>query len=230
MKIAICDDEIQDIEHLKECIALHSDQHAIVGFLSAHDFLNQLSLGEHFDLLFLDVQMPDADGWEIAKRLKQIKSKIYIAMVTIHGEYIFDCFDRVDWFTPKPITQEKVWKILDKATEKLYPVAFEFQTDKTTILSLTAPEIIYFEVQRNDVFIHTTHGVFKVRLSLKKVKDMLVAFPQFVQVHNSFIINLEHYDRLEKGHVIMQGNDSIKLTRTYHTPFLKALNDFVRNN
>lgn len=139
MKIAICDDDIEDIEHLRKSIQAHSCEHEIVDFLSAKAFLKRFYDGEHFDLLFLDVQMPDSDGWEIARELKQARHKIFIAMVTVHGEYIFDCFDRVDWFAPKPVAEEKVRQILNSAEERLYPVTFKFQTEKIDV-ELTAPE------------------------------------------------------------------------------------------
>jgi len=55
--------------------------------------------GERFDLLFLDVQMPDSDGWEITKEIKAANIHIYVAMATGMGDY--NCFDRVDWFAVK---------------------------------------------------------------------------------------------------------------------------------
>lgn len=227
MKIAICDDEIRDIEHLRKNIQSHSDEHEIAEFLSAEVFLNRIYGGEHFDLIFLDVQMPYSDGWEIARELKQAKHKIFLAMVTVHGEYIFDCFDRVDWFAPKPVSQEKVWQILNSAKERLFPMAFEFQTDKLTI-ALTAPEIIYFEVRRNTLFVHSTGGRYEVRLSLKKAKDMLKGCPQFVQPHSSYIINLDHYSDIKGAYIILKNQEEIKLSRTYRDSFFTALAEYIR--
>lgn len=228
MKIAICDDERQDINYLKKCIASHTKTHEVTAFLSAKPFLERMKNGEHFDLLFLDVQMSDTNGWEIAKQLKQAKSKIFIAMVTVHGEYIFDCFDRVDWFAPKPLAEEKIWKILDCAEEKLFPTVFEFQMDNITV-PLSAPEIVFFEVQRNDLYIHTTHKVHKVRHTLKKIKEMVAPFPQFVQIHNSYIINLDYYDHVEAGAVVLKTGDALKLSRTYRDEFFDALRAYVQD-
>lgn len=229
MKIAICDDDIRDIEHLRKSIQAHSDTHQINEFLSADVFLKRIYGGEQFDLLFLDVQMPNADGWEIARELKQAKHKIFIAMVTVHGEYIFDCFDRVDWFAPKPIPQEKVFQILNSAQERLFPMVFEFQANNSGIV-LTAPEIIYFEVQRNTLFVHTTGGCHETRLPLKKAKELLVGCPQFVQTHGSFIINLDHYDGIKGSYIIMKNQAEIKLSRTFRNSFYKALPRYARGD
>lgn len=228
MKIAICDDEIRDIKHLRKCIQAHSDKHEIIEYLSAKPFLEQIYSGKQFDLLFLDVQMPYSDGWEIAKELKQTRKKIFIAMITVHGEYIFDCFDRVDWFAPKPVSQEKVWQILNIARNHLYPVVFKFQTYKLNIV-LTAPEIIYLEVQRNTLLIHSTSGNYSVRLSLKKAKEMLVEYPQFVQTHNSYIINLDHYNSQKGFYIVLKNQEELKLSRTYRDSFFLALADYIRS-
>ncbi len=227
MKIAICDDDFRDIKYLGKIIQSHSKDHEIIEFLSAKVLLERIYGDEHFDLLFLDVQMPDADGWKIARELKQARRKIFIVMVTIHGEYIFDCFDRVDWFAPKPIPPKMVFKILNSAQESLFPRIFEFQTDKLMI-PLTAPEIIYFEVNRNTLFIHTTGGCRQTRLSLKKVQDMLNDCPLFVQPHRSFIINLDHYDYIKNWYIVLKNGEQIKLSRTYRDSFYAALSEYVR--
>jgi len=227
MKIAICDDDIRDIEQLSGNIKKNSIEHEIIEFLSPEFFLRRIYEGEHFDLLFLDVQMPEYNGWDIARELKQSKLKVFIIMVTVHSEYIYDCFDRVDWFLPKPVSQEKVNQILNNAAERLYPMVFEFQSDGKTV-SLTAPEILYFEVKRNTLTVHTMGGQHDLRLPLKKVREKLVGCPQFVQIHYSYIINLDHYISTKGQQISLKNNVEINLSRTYRDSFLSALSEYVR--
>lgn len=228
MKIAICDDDICDIVRLRKHIVSHSAEHETFEFLSAKPLLEQIYKGECFDLLFLDVQMPDSDGWEIARELKQTKGKLFIAMITVHGEYIFDCFDRVDWFAPKPVSEGKVRQILDRAQEQLYPVVLEFLSEKIT-LALTLPEILYFEAQRNVVFIHSTKGSYEIRLTLKKVREMLARYPQFVQTHSSFIVNLNHYSEMRGSYIVLKNQTEIKVSRTYRASFFALLTEYINS-
>jgi DNA-binding LytR/AlgR family response regulator len=227
VKIAICDDNVREIEQLRDSILAHTHEHEIREFLSAAVFLQRLHDGEQFDLLFLDIQMPDADGWEIAWKLKQAEHKVFIAMVSVRGEYIYDCFDRVDWFAPKPVARKKVWQILNSAQARLFPMVFEFPTDTVTI-ALTAPEIIYLEVRRNTLCIHAASGCYELRMPLKKAKEMLQDHPQFVQSHSSFIINLDHYGGMKESYIVLENREEIKLSRTYRDSFFKALTEYIR--
>lgn len=228
MKIAICDDEIQDIMNLRQSIQEHSDTHEIIEFLCADVFLKQIFSGEQFDLVFLDIQMPNADGWEISKVLKQAKQKIFIAMVTVYSEFIYDCFDRVDWFAPKPVSREKVFQILDIAEERLFPKSFSFKIDNFEI-TLSVSEIIYFEVQRNSLFIHTNSKCYKIRQSLKKVIEVLAECPQFVQTHSSFVINIDYYDCIKGSYIILKNYGEIELSRTFRNSFFESLSEYVRS-
>lgn len=227
MRIAICDDDYRDIDHLRKYILSHPKGHEVVTFLSANVFMQQIYSGEHFDLLFLDVQMPDSDGWETALELKRIKSKIFIAMVTVWGEYIYDCFDRVDWFTAKPVSKEKVFRILDSAQEKLFPVICKFLTEGMTI-ELSTSEIIYFEIRRNILTVHSVHAAYPVKMSLKAAKALVANCPQFVQVHSSFVINLDHYCETKGSNIVMKNQEEIKISRTYRDSFFSGLSEYVR--
>ena len=159
MRIAICDDLAEDRKHIIRFIETHAIKHEIIEFDSAIPFMKRIH--EHFDVLFLDIQMPDSCGWEVANLLKKSKSEIYVVIVTINNNYIYDCFDRVDWFAPKPIYEAKVHQILDNACDKLFPTSFDFIIDKVTV-SLTSREIIYIEVKRNDIYIYTLNETYKI--------------------------------------------------------------------
>lgn len=227
MKIAICDDDPNDIKQLKHYVLNHDNSHIIYEFTGAIQLLKKLSDGEDFDLLFLDIQMPDGNGWEIAKELKERKSKVYIAMITVLGEYIFECFDRVDWFAPKPYNCDRIFQILNNAEEKLYPKTFSFINDRIQTY-LNANEIIYLEVRRNNLLINTTKKTYSVRMTLKNAQTMLSECKQFVQIHNSYVLNLDYYEALVSSEIILKTGTKLALTRTYRKHFFEALSEYIR--
>ena len=227
MKIAICDDSSNDIEMLRQYILKHSTSHKICEFTSPAPFIDRILANEQFDLLFLDIQMPDANGWEIAKELKLTRCPVYIVLVTILGEYIYDCFDRVDWFLPKPFSQERIFMILEKAQEKLYPKVFTFESEHIKV-SLTIPEIIYMEVRRNNLHIVTNNNNYCIRMPLKAAVSMLSDSKQFVQIHNSYIFNLAYFKDLNGSEIVLKNGTTLRLTRTYRKNFFDALAEYIR--
>ncbi|MCL2254491.1 MAG: LytTR family DNA-binding domain-containing protein [Lachnospiraceae bacterium] len=229
MIIALCDDEKKDRKIIELYIKTHHAKHTVIEFTCATILLEQINSGKHYDLLFLDVQMPNSCGWKIAKLLKESKIKTYIVMVTVLNDYIRKCFDRVDWFIAKPVSEEDIHTVIDSAYERLFPMALSFKSRKIN-LELTAPEIWHIEVKINDVYIYTINDVYKIRKSLKEVKEQLTTFPFFVQVHQSFIINLEHYNKLCGNEIILKNNHHIPLSRGYRAVFLNSLAEYIKGN
>ena len=227
MKIAICDDELKDREIIRNFVISHDNKHEIFEYNSAIPLLEDIYDDTHFDVLFLDIQMPDSDGWEVAKKLKRAKTNIYIAMVTIKHNYIHDCFDRVHWFADKPVSEDRIHRILDDAYERLHPTTFEFVIDKVTIV-LAASEIIYIEVKHNNVYIHTDDSVYKVRESLKNINKQF-DLTEFTSTHRSYLINLEHFETVEVGdsQIILKNGDCVPLSRNKIKHFYSALREYI---
>ncbi|MCL2351587.1 MAG: LytTR family DNA-binding domain-containing protein [Firmicutes bacterium] len=188
MKIAICDDDPRDIGIIRGFVDSHKITHEVTEFTSAGPLRQRAEKDDFFDLVFLDIEMPgpDSDGWETALYLKQLKKyRTYIAMVTMHENYWKDCFDRVDWFASKPVTEENIHKILDKAQEKLFPHVLPFLIDRVNV-SLNITEIFYFEARHNDVIINTVDKEYKCRMSINALADMIADYPCFVRTHRSY--------------------------------------------
>jgi DNA-binding LytR/AlgR family response regulator len=226
MKIAICDDDLGDIEIIRNHILTHRRQHEILEFTSAEPLLKRIYGGERFDLLFLDVQMPDSDGWKIAKEIKKAKLRVFIAMVTVMGEYISECFDRVDWFAEKPITREKAHSIIDIAFEKLYPSAFGFQTEKGNV-SLTVPEIIYVEADHNHINIHATNGVARTRSTLMELNEKLSDMSCFARIHKGFILNLQYLDKVDGDYAKIKTGQRVPVSRNGRKALFEALDKYI---
>lgn len=228
MKIAICDGNEKDIQLLRQSIVAHNNQHEIHEFTSASIFVKQLFSGEHYDVLFLDVLTQDKSSWTIAKQLKQAKCNIYIVMVTILHQYIYDCFDRVNWFILKPFSNAKIFKILDNASAMLYPKMFSFETERTKLV-LPASEIVYIEVRRNNLIIATSLDRYNIRMSLKSAISILEGCNQFVRIHNSYILNLAYYKQVASSEIELCTGQRLRLTRTYRKLFYEALSDYMRS-
>ena len=100
MRIAICDDEKKYREETKNCIKEYNPEFEIVEFEDGSDLVKAK---EAFDLILLDVEMPQLDGMTAAKQLRKQKSDAEIVFLTSYEKYVYDAFDiRALQFLKKP--------------------------------------------------------------------------------------------------------------------------------
>ena len=115
LQIAVCDgDEIMG-EKLKQLIESRLQKEGDYRVLAFSTGRRLLESGIHFDIYFLDIDLKDINGIDMARRLRQ-GSEAVIVFVTALKEYIFDAFDvQAFQYLLKPIDEQKFFQVLDKA-------------------------------------------------------------------------------------------------------------------
>ena len=98
MKIAICDDEKQIIIDYSKIINEYLYENNIVCTVDAFTDGNSfLQLANEYDLVFLDYDLPDINGMEIARNIRENDGRIMIVFLTAYAEHVYDSFE-VDAF------------------------------------------------------------------------------------------------------------------------------------
>ncbi len=194
MKILICDDEVKYVNDLKvhvhEYMSNHFIKHEIVTASSAHQVKDR---DAYFDLAFLDIQMDDTNGIELAKKLQERNSKITIFFVTNYDEYQDDAMDlRAFRFFSKPFNVARLYSGLDKAMEyidKAYVDIFLYSNNAQQRILID--EILYITRENRKTYVKTSTQSIAVRQSFDELSNNLSPL-FFYQVHKSFFVNL-HY-------------------------------------
>ena len=123
-RIAICDDEQNQIEYITSIVASWSahEGHSceIRTFASAEAFLFEYEEDKAYDILLLDVEMKNMNGIELAKRIRKDNNRAEIIFITSHFEFVGEGYE-VDalHYLIKPISAEKLTQVLTKAAEKM---------------------------------------------------------------------------------------------------------------
>lgn len=163
-------------------------------------------------LIFLDIQMPKINGFEMLELLEDKPSVIF---ATAFDEYAIKAFEThaVDYLL-KPFTRERFDKALEKFfnqapvqkknTEELLQSSTHLPSQSERIVVKTAgkikiipiPEISYLEAADDYVKIHTKEGAF---LKNKTMGFFEASLPQnqFVRTHRSYIINIQEITRID---------------------------------
>lgn len=157
------------------------------------------------DLLFLDVELGNMNSFEL---ISELDYEPYIIFTTGYKKYAFKAFEieSIDYIL-KPITKERLDKSLNKLNRIINKREIEKKKpDLKNIITIKTPRgykiiekknIIYFESDKNIVFVHTNHRkhlYHKTLLELEKeYKNQ-----QFVRIHNRFIVNIEFISAIKK--------------------------------
>lgn len=241
LRAVIVDDEPKAIQSLSwELSNFNNDIEIIETFTEADKaikYINENSI----DCLFLDIEMPTMDGFQLLERLNQRDFPVVIT--TAYNEYAIKALkneaidyllkpidtddleatiDRIKIHHQKNNNSEKFEKILSSFNQKFNRRKITINTDGKLIF-LEQSEILFVESDGNYSSIHTTLN--KKIVVTKKLKEINELLPDehFFRIHNSFVINLNKIKEFLKsdGYVILEDNHKIPVSRQRKSDFLE---------
>lgn len=110
MQILIVDDEEMVLEETKETVGMELPGTKIIGTSSALEAVN-IAGRKRIEIAFLDIEMPDMDGLELAEKLKKKNPHMNIIFVTAYAEYALEAFDQyASGYLLKPLQRKDVKK------------------------------------------------------------------------------------------------------------------------
>ncbi len=178
------------------------------------------------DLLFLDIQMPYLDGFEL---LKQLPTPPLIIFTTARHDYAVKAFDLdvLDYLV-KPISFDRFSKAIMKANE-YYQLREGSKTAKENyimvradyqIIKILTEDILFIEGLSEYVKIFTNQKMF---ISLVALKSILEQLPdtQFVRIHKSYIVALSNIESFNHQTVKLRNGKVLPIGRVYKEGFLK---------
>jgi len=205
-----------------------------LGFLNKHEV----------DLIFLDIQMPDLSGMELARILdgKTASKKPKIIFTTAYNQFAVEGYkvDALDYLL-KPFSYEEFLKAATKAYQLVKNqkknTVIKVETEKKTdyiflkveyhLVKVMLKEITHIEAYKDYVKVHLKDKPNPL-LSLTSMKSMedLLPSENFMRVHRSFIINLDHIESVSRN-VIHIGNAQIVVSDNYKDVFMEFLGKWI---
>jgi two-component system LytT family response regulator len=188
------------------------------------------------DLIFLDVQMPGMNGFDV---LEEIDHEPYIIFTTAYDQYAIKAFEKnaVDYLL-KPLDEERFRLAVNRAMKrktaehgnleellrsiKTEGKSFEshiFVQKSEKLFNLPVEEIVYLEASGDYTVITTKNDQFVSSSGIGKLEEIMDP-DTFIRVHRSTIINLNYLKEIERhfngGMVVkMQSGKSFPVSRTY---------------
>ena len=217
LKVAICDDEPLAIDyvtyHLQRWAAKKQSVLEIATFSSAEEFLFAYEDNKDYDLLFLDIQMGEINGVELAKSIREKGESVQIVFITAVPDYISEGYDlSALHYLIKPVSEEKIFAVMDRAAQNCTKEE-EYLLVKVdqTLQRIPVSSILYAESFAHYITITAKSGTYQVRENAGALAEKLNK--DFVRPHRSYLVNLRYVQRISKTEVVLDDGMMIPLSR-----------------
>ena len=224
----IVDDEPLAVKLMESFVAKTPDLELLGSFTDSVEAINAIK-EQKPNLLFLDIQMPDLNGMELAH---MIPTETRVIFTTAFKEYAFESYEvsALD-FLLKPIRYNKFIAAVEKAKEwftrsedsgvrsEKSPQSLFLRVDGE-LRNITIENIIYVNGMKDYVMFYL-EGETKpliTHLTMKAVEEMLPP-EKFLRVHRSYIVAVDKIRKVDRNDCIYIGNEIIHVPDGYQEAF-----------
>ncbi len=232
MRIAIVEDEQSFADELTEYITRFSREYQTAvqcrHFKSSVAFLS--SYQPVWDLMLLDIEMPNMDGMTLARKVREIDRHVLLIFVTKVAKYAMAGYEvaALDYVL-KPINYyafsmklRKVLRLLE--TEQRNHIVIQ---GNGYIRKIPVETIRYIDVLGHTISYHTPQGIISSTgaRSIRELESKLVP-DGFCKCNQCYLVNLQYVQSVEKDTVVLAGGECLHISRNRKKPFMQALLDF----
>ncbi|MDF2432520.1 MAG: two-component system, LytTR family, response regulator [Mucilaginibacter sp.] len=229
----IIDDEQYSIDTLTEYIKKAGSVNLLGSYTNPLKAIQAIKAGEKPNLVFLDIDMPELSGIELAGLLP---SDIAIIYITAYSGYALQAFEtNVYDFLLKPVSFTRFVKAVNKVLPNLQiestpqPPAPEYifinPGVKGKSIKLAFSDIIYIQGLKNYVIIYVIGGKHITYLTMNEMESALPP-DKFIRIHKSYIINLNKIQSIEGNTVIISEHLNLPLGGSYKDSLTSFINKY----
>lgn len=224
-RAAICDDnqKVLDIiyEQLQRAYNNHDFPIQFDKFFVAQDLLANLYSSVHYDILFLDIDMPTINGIDLCRKIRKITTDILVVFISSKEQLVFQSmevqpfrFIRKNYFSEE--LPALIRDTIRELTELKGTVITMNELHSKKVYSINIVKVLYIEVISKYCKIITTTGEFQIQYRIKNLETLLSPYG-FLRPHRSYLVNYRYIFSIQKDCLILDNNISIPLSRKCST-------------
>ncbi len=216
VSILVCDDLPEERFRMSRMLESYERSHGVeLRIETASDGAELLALWKpgRWDIIFLDVYMPEMNGIEAARRLRKVDKNCEIVLATTSREHGVEGYElrALDYLT-KPFTRQDVdgamdWFIQQRA-EKLHELTVRTQWGEQAVRT---QDIQYVESRGHSCIVHTEGEEYSVRGSIDEISADLDG-TSFFRCHQSFLLNFAHVASIGKRAFLMDDGERVPIS------------------
>lgn len=198
LEIGICDDSIEDLKKIQsvfhQCMLEFGENNFFLHVYSSGKSMCEDSKNRTFDLVFIDWEMPEVDGFDLAQRLYMENSEIKLAFVSNHENMVFEAYEYTPfWFVRKRCIEKDMRKAMQKyfdmtaAAQIHYKIEGGFGSRYVRL-----DKVMYVESNKHTLMIRMSDQTsFMVYKSLQSLQQEWIKYG-FIRTHKSYLVNCKY--------------------------------------
>lgn len=225
MKIAVCDDSMEDLLKIEKLLLKYRAHHPdrdfeLEKFPNPSRLYHKISEGEMADLYLLDMLMPQRTGVDIGKQIRKCGGENVIIYITSSDDYALDAYSvHAIRYLLKPVQEEKLFEALDYGLSytKIKKEPVYLVRTKNGLAQVPYSKIEYIENASRKLEVHLSNGEVLNSLFIRgtfeeELKEM-EGQQNFLQIHKSFFINLDYVKQLTRDGMVMECGKQLPVSK-----------------
>lgn len=239
LKIAICDDDVEELENTVRMIVDFTKEHHGIDFKvrrfhSSYDLEDCISSGISFDLYLLDILMPVIDGIGVGEKIRENDETAVIIYLTASMDFAVKSY-RVAAFDYliKPVEQKMLLTILKKAMDRIDIERSKSVLVKTKdgITAVPHHHILAAEYVNRTVKYYLSDGSLITSVTLREPFDtaakQLMQDNRFIQPHTSYVVNMRFIRSVNNRDFLMANDSLVPISRNRYAEVKNEYLDFL---
>ena len=235
IRIAVCDDNAEFITNtLKYAVsnALKSTNidPDIVFFTNGMKLLEKFQNGEYFDIVLLDIDMPEINGKELAAKLREIDMSFFLVFITAYSDELVNTIPyRINAFITKGGDIRECGAELARVFSEYERVKPEremieiINDGRSAFITAPLGSIYWFEFSEKNVKMKTVTDTY---ILVEKVFSKIVesySDKGFFETHRNILVNMKKIRSVQETSVIMDSGEELPLSRRKRRNLLVAM-------
>lgn len=224
-RISVCDDNSGELEKICSIINDYTDENNInvkvKTFSSGSELLEYEDGGRYSDIYILDIIMPDMNGIQLGKAIREKNSEAFIIFLTTSKDYALESYSvKAFSYLIKPAERENVTAELADCFSRISkpPKRFVLKCADGTI-SVSAEDIVYIEYYNHRMIYRLAGGKTVESVYFRETFDsMIVDYIKngsFIKSSASYLVNMRHIKTVNTAGFIMSDGTVLTVTRKY---------------
>lgn len=237
LSIGICDDEQTELDRIKgafcQCLTeMAFECQAEIFLFSDGRVMYEESRQRKFDLVFLDLEMPGWDGFDLAERLHISSPETSIVFVSIHDNLVYQSFTHTPlWFVRKKRLCGEMTQAVQQYFRKTAHTRVRYRLKEGIgYREIPISDIHYIECSRHTMKIRTGNGSQYEKYGSLKAEEDELGKHGFIRIHKNFLVNMKYIDEVGQKCVMLKDGTKLDMGKDRKKSVMEGMTLYGRKH